>query len=79
MVHQTAWELVLGSGPLSWAAVSFCVWLSYGFFQGLGNTGRWDRYHIIWGFLSILHFMYYVLVVDKAFQVCIQDITHNSY
>ncbi|CAL8462140.1 g1671 [Coccomyxa elongata] len=30
--------------------------------------GRWDRHHLIWGFLSIVHFMYYVLVIDQSFQ-----------
>lgn len=66
-------ELILGSGPLSWAALSLCVWLSYVFAQGVGNMGRWDRHHLIWGFLSIVHFMYYVLVIDQSFQVKIQD------
>lgn len=62
-------ELLLGSGPLSWAALSLCVWLSYVFAQGVGNMGRWDRHHLIWGFFSIVHFMYYVLVIDQSFQV----------
>ncbi|KAK9906901.1 hypothetical protein WJX75_009933 [Coccomyxa subellipsoidea] len=30
--------------------------------------GRWDRHHLIWGLFSIVHFMYYVLVIDRNFQ-----------
>lgn len=69
MVELTISEQVLGSGPLSWAAASLCIWLSYVFAQGLGNMGRWDRHHLIWGLFSIVHFMYYVLVIDRSFQV----------
>ncbi len=66
-------ELILGSWPLSWAALSLCVWVSYVFAQGVGNMGRWDRHHLIWGFLSVVHFMYYVLVIDQSFQVRFPD------
>ena len=56
-------------GPVSWAALSGCIWLSYLFTQRWPRMGRWDRYQLVWGLVSILHFLYWALVVDTDFKV----------
>ena len=55
-------------GPVSWAFLSGCIWLSYLFTQRWPRMGRWDRYQLVWGLASIVHFLYWALVVDTEFK-----------
>jgi hypothetical protein len=69
MTEEDYRDQLLNFGPLAWAALSLGVWVCYVLAQGWGKMGRWDRHHLLWGLLSISHFLYYVLFMDKTFQV----------
>ena len=66
---QTLIDLLSAGGPVLWACLSCAVWVAYVLSQSWGRMGRWDRNQLVWGLLSVAHFLHYVLIIDRSFQV----------
>lgn len=66
---QAVIDLLSAGGPALWACLSCGVWVAYLLSQSWVRMGRWDKYQLVWGLLSVAHFLHYVLISDRALQV----------
>lgn len=54
--------------PVSWAILSFVLWLTYGFTRGWRAMSVWDKRQMGWGLISSIVFFDW-LQIDKDFKV----------